>query len=781
VNDFRIKTLGLEPVSTLWAPGQLYRLKVPYTYMWSPGLVPKPEDWGSNIDIAGFVFLDLASSFKPPDDLVKFLEAGDKPIYIGFGSIVVDDPDKFTKMIFEAVEKAGVRALVSKGWGGLGDDDNTPDNIYMLENTPHDWLFPRVSAVVHHGGAGTTAIGLKCGKPTMIVPFFGDQQFWGNMIGESGAGADPVPYKKLDADKLAQGIKTCLSEESRAGAEKIAKRIEEEGDGAKNAVKSFHRSLVLRGPNSMRCSILEDRVAVWTLKRTNLRISALAAELLIEKKRFTWKQLRLIRHNEWNDFEGPGEPITGAGTAIAGTVRDVATGVGRVPFRIAKKTKKRAAHEKKKKRLTSRHHQHKSSGSSDEDDKEEKKSNPDQPRVHKNHQGQTGDDIAKTVEKKEEKRERKEEKKQVSGRASTETDQSRRGNHTSSHEEEPEYFDQSPSAIRKIIHRPALGQHTVSGEPVDAKNKAAAEEQSENKKQAGEDDGGSILSADPTDDAFEEIGNEVGEGVGKTAEAIARAPMDLAMAISQGFHNAPRLYGDETVRRYVFIETNGPLGFNMTLTFHRPTRITGYRSGLKAAGEEFAYGIYDGWTGVITQPYHGARQDGAIGFVKGTGMGLTGFVLKNISAIIGPFGYTMKGFHKELQKSHQPTHFIRKARILEGTRDLNELNDQERKKAEAYVDHGWQVVKEIWALMDKDKKRGLLGRVKERKERKHWRENGAFENVKGAEKVLEARRKGEDVEEVFKDQRKEVEGATEGPKRDVVDEITDGREHKKAP
>ena len=130
-------------MSTLWAPGQLYRLKVPYTYLWSPGLVPKPEDWGPEIDIAGFVFLDLASSFKPPEELSKFLDAGEPPVYIGFGSIVVDDPDKFTDMIFKAVKKAGVRALVSKGWGGFGAGE-TPENVYMLENTPHDWLFPKV-------------------------------------------------------------------------------------------------------------------------------------------------------------------------------------------------------------------------------------------------------------------------------------------------------------------------------------------------------------------------------------------------------------------------------------------------------------------------------------------------------------------------------------------------------------------------------------------------------------------------------------------------------------
>lgn len=92
-------------------------------------------------------------------------------------------------MIFDAVEKAGVRALVSKGWGGMGDGMDIPDSVCMLDNTPHDWLFPRVDAVIHHGGAGTTAIGLKCGKPTMIVPFFRDQPFWSAMIVRAGAGA----------------------------------------------------------------------------------------------------------------------------------------------------------------------------------------------------------------------------------------------------------------------------------------------------------------------------------------------------------------------------------------------------------------------------------------------------------------------------------------------------------------------------------------------------------------------------------------------------------------
>ena len=336
MNRFRVKTLGLEPVSTLWAPGQLYRQKVPFTYLWSPSLVPKPSDWGPEVDIAGFVFLDLAASFNPPKSLVRFLEAGPPPIYIGFGSIVVDDPDRFTAIIFEAVAKAGVRALVSKGWGGLGGGD-VPEGIYMLGNTPHDWIFPKVSAIIHHGGAGTSAIGLKLGKPTMIVPFFGDQPFWGSMIAKAGAGYhEPVPYKALTVEKLVDGIRECLLPEAQANAKKLAECIAAEGDGAENAVESFHRSLPLRGAHCMRCSILDDRVAVWNVKKTSLKLSALAASMLVEQRRTSWHHLRLLRVYEWNDFAGPGEPISGAGAAIIGSVSGIAKGIGAVPVKVVK-------------------------------------------------------------------------------------------------------------------------------------------------------------------------------------------------------------------------------------------------------------------------------------------------------------------------------------------------------------------------------------------------------------------------------------------------------------
>jgi hypothetical protein len=299
--------------------------------------------------------LELASSFKPPQELTKFLEAGPPPVYIGFGSIVVDDPEKFTKLIFDAVKMAGVRALVSKGWGGLGDESNTPENIFMLENTPHDWLFPKVSAVIHHGGAGTTAIGLKCGKPTMIVPFFGDQPFWGAMVSKARAGAhECVPYKKLTVERLAEGIKQCLTDEALTNVQEIAESIAKEGDGARNAVKSFHRSLPLKGEHDMRCDLLQNRVATWQIKSSETRLSALAAAILVEKRKLKWSDLRLLRHYEWNDFGGPGEPITGVGSALTRTITNAAKGVGGIPGRMVHSVHKRKEHEQRKRRVKNR-------------------------------------------------------------------------------------------------------------------------------------------------------------------------------------------------------------------------------------------------------------------------------------------------------------------------------------------------------------------------------------------------------------------------------------------
>jgi hypothetical protein len=222
--------------------------------------------------------------------LAAYLAAGPAPVYIGFGSIVVDNPDAMTKLIFEAVKKAGVRALVSKGWGGLGADAlDIPEGVFMLGNVPHDWLFQHVSCVVHHGGAGTTAAGIATGKPTVVVPFFGDQPFWGAMVARAGAGPPPIPYKNLTADKLAAALLEALKPETLERAKELGDKIKEE-DGCEVGGKSFHDFLDV---DKLRCSLAPSRVAIWRIKRTNTRLSGLAANVLATEGLLDFADLKL--------------------------------------------------------------------------------------------------------------------------------------------------------------------------------------------------------------------------------------------------------------------------------------------------------------------------------------------------------------------------------------------------------------------------------------------------------------------------------------------------------
>lgn len=667
VNDLRVDTLGLDPVSTLWAPGALYRMNVPFAYLWSPSLVPKPADWGEEIDICGFVFLDLASTFTPPEPLTKFLDAGEPPVYIGFGSIVVDDANKFTEMIFEAVKLAGVRALISKGWGGLGGDSlDVPENIFLLDNTPHDWLFPRVKACVIHGGAGTTAIAIKCGRPIMIVPFFGDQFFWGTMIEKAKAGPEPVPYKRLSAQKIAEGIKYCLTKEAQMHAQSIANDIKKEGDGAENMCAFVHQHLKLSGKHSMRCSILDDRVAVWHLKGTSLRLSALAADVLVENGHIQWRKLRLIRHCEWNDFEGPPGPVTGVLGSVAGTFGDVFGGIGGVPARLAKSSNKR---------------------------RERKEIHPS-----------------------------KAERKKVF----TKTQDSKNGTTA------------APGRVSDIVDANTVPFQDVSqADKTEAPSADAATETNHSSDRVVQDPDSVSFDTTVTEASVTEpwYVNEVSRGALKSAGALASAPIDLSVALAQGFHNAPRLYGDDTVRR--------------------PLRVTGIRSGLRAARQEFVYGLYDAWTGVVRLPVRGAKQ-GVRGFTKGVGMGLTGLVLKDVAAFIGPVGYTLKGVKKQVGRRRRPYKHIRRARILQGQREMADLSDDERKQRVEQVEKGWEILRSLWETVEKKEKEkgGLRAQFSARKKRGVGQ---AFESVEMASAALDEVRRGGKLTVALKEYRRSEE------------------------
>lgn len=194
-----------------------------------------------------------------------------------------------TTLIFKAVKKARVRALVLES-GLKASKLGIPDGIFMLGNTPHDWLFQRVSCVVHHGGAGTTAAGIKAGRPTVVVPFFGDQPFWGAMVARAGAGPTPIPHKRLTADNLAEAITEALKPSSLERAKELAEKISKE-DGNNIGAQYFHQMLDL---DKLQCLLLPDRAAAWRIKRTQIRLSPLAAYILAEKKILSSADLKLF-------------------------------------------------------------------------------------------------------------------------------------------------------------------------------------------------------------------------------------------------------------------------------------------------------------------------------------------------------------------------------------------------------------------------------------------------------------------------------------------------------
>ncbi|GMK56083.1 hypothetical protein CspeluHIS016_0211390 [Cutaneotrichosporon spelunceum] len=306
VNRFRAR-LGISPLSALTGPMATERLRVPVVYGWSPSLLPKPDEWRDNIDVVGFLTMPTTVSYTPDEKLSAFLADG-PAIYIGFGSIVVKDPDALTQTILEAVKSTGVRALLSAGWSDLGGVD-IPASVFVIKSDiPHDWLFAdgRVSAVCHHGGAGTTAAGLRAGLPTIVVPFFGDQLFWGNAVAAAGAGPPPIPYKKLTATALADGIRVALSDRARSAAGAIGKAIRAE-DGAQAGVASIHRLLPLK---VMRCEVDPSRAAQWWCKKHWIRLSNVAAGALVRRKVLKWDDLRPLRVTEYETGRVFTEPVT---------------------------------------------------------------------------------------------------------------------------------------------------------------------------------------------------------------------------------------------------------------------------------------------------------------------------------------------------------------------------------------------------------------------------------------------------------------------------------------
>jgi len=211
----------------------------------SPALMPKPHDWKENVYVTGFWPLERASAWEPPADLVDFLNAGEPPVYVGFGSVSARDPERTTHIVVEALKRVRCRALLATGWGGLVPGE-LPDNMFQIKEAPHDWLFPRMAALVHHGGPGTTAVGLRAGVPTQVIPFITDQFLFGKLIERRQVGPAPILQKRLTIDNLAANIKRMMTDRTmRENARSLGEQAHNE-DGVRRAVELFEEHIVAR-------------------------------------------------------------------------------------------------------------------------------------------------------------------------------------------------------------------------------------------------------------------------------------------------------------------------------------------------------------------------------------------------------------------------------------------------------------------------------------------------------------------------------------------------------
>ncbi|KAF2182548.1 glycosyltransferase family 1 protein [Zopfia rhizophila CBS 207.26] len=650
INKFRKESLGLDPISMIWAPGMLARMKIPYTYCWSPALIPKPKDWAHHISISGFYFLSLAQNYTPDPALAAFLAAGEPPVYIGFGSIVVDDPNAMTNMIFDAVKKTGRRALVSKGWGGLGADElGIPDGVFMLGNVPHDWLFKHVSCVVHHGGAGTTAAGIAAGRPTVVVPFFGDQPFWGAMTAKAGAGPLPIPYKDLTSDKLAEAIQEALKPESLERAQELCHKISQERGDQKGA-QSFHQMLRY---DDLRCSVAPSRPAVWRVKRTQVRLSTMAATVLVQEGELNFNELKLFRSREYETDEGPWDPITGGATAIIGTMTTMMMGVADFPIETlkllnihpdAKKGKQpvRVSEAGSTSGDTACTGRPRNSRSNTNTQASASSSATTLPGI--NTPGTTVTEITPATPS------------TGSPRKSTSSEIPRVASPTtrgtfmaeamraSTQVSRSRSRDRSPCPIGETIHRRYGSHHgSLTSQPI-----------ADTRSDAGQSSFSERFSNFNPDAAV-----NTGKGIGRIVEAGFKSPMDFSLNVAKGFHNVPKLYGGEV---------------------RQVDKVTDLQSGMKTAVKELGLGFYEGITGLVTDPYKGAKKEGGSGFVKGVGRGIAGLPLRVMGGVFAFPGYAMKGLYQEAlkDKGANVQNYIIAARISQGYDEANNVSASER-------------------------------------------------------------------------------------------------------
>lgn len=246
LNDIRISEMGLNKLPKGTGIATMSDgTPVPNIHAISPHVIAIPHDWPEIYSMSGYITEQNSEEWSPPSVLQEFLEAGEPPVYIGFGSMSGSNAKRLTNIVLESLRQANVRGIIATGWGGLVST-NLPENILKIESASHAWLFPRVSAVIHHGGAGTTAAGLRAGCPTIICPFMGDQPFWGDQVVKLGVGLKMSSQKKLKSEELSAAIcKVTADTKIQKAAALLGEKIQAE-DGVSSTIRAIENIMAER-------------------------------------------------------------------------------------------------------------------------------------------------------------------------------------------------------------------------------------------------------------------------------------------------------------------------------------------------------------------------------------------------------------------------------------------------------------------------------------------------------------------------------------------------------
>ncbi|MCA0353481.1 MAG: glycosyltransferase [Chloroflexi bacterium] len=229
VNRVRSHVLGL-PSYGFTSPFGKIREQVPLRlHAYSAYVMSRPTDWSAQHHVTGFWFLPAPADWSPPAELCAFLAAGPAPMYIGFGSMMGGDPRQLTSTVKEALARSGQRGILAGGWGALAETAEPTDQLFFVDSVPHQWLFPQMAAIVHHGGAGTTGAALRSGRPSIVVPFAFDQTFWGRRVAELGVGSAPIPRSQITVDRLVTAINQVTTQAAiRERAAQLGNQIQQE-------------------------------------------------------------------------------------------------------------------------------------------------------------------------------------------------------------------------------------------------------------------------------------------------------------------------------------------------------------------------------------------------------------------------------------------------------------------------------------------------------------------------------------------------------------------------